>query len=404
MVRRRQVYFGAATHALSSSRARSGFLGAASTLGLVVPTLIGLGLFGFATGCRPVAHSEEATSASRPSASPALNYRLDPNWPSDAGLTFNEVSWATIDRVSGNIYLLQRSQPAVSVVTPDGSLVESWTTDQLGDPHSISVVPQTDGTSEVWITDMAPPQPAGPGWGHCLKRFDNAGDYLGSIGTCAENSAGSGLDPVQFDKVTDVAVNSVGNLLVTDGDLEGLNNRVLELSPTGEVLMVRSAPDNQPGSGPLEFDLPHDIVVDDCGRAWIADALNHRIQVMSGQGEFLGQLACFAPEGVYGIDLSTVPAGHSTLFVASSPTTGGGQGTVWLFDVSMACTQALTLSCKPIARWDIQLPPTTETAMLHSIAASSDGGFVVLAELGGTIPPQKWVAYPAPDASTPMEN
>jgi hypothetical protein len=52
---------------------------------------------------------------------------------------------------------------------------------------------------------MAPPLLAGEGYGHCLKAFTLAGDPLSTIGSCRENSQGTGLDPVQFDEVTDIA-------------------------------------------------------------------------------------------------------------------------------------------------------------------------------------------------------
>ncbi len=332
--------------------------------------------------------AEVASAAQSIHYQPDKEWQLDKEWP-QTSLRFGEVSWVDVDPIESTIYVLQRSQPAVAVFSPAGALLSSWTTEELGDPHSLSLQRLPDGSQVLWITDMAPPQPAGPGFGHCLKRFTVDGDYLGSIGTCAADSGGTDLNPLQFDKVTDVAFDSLGNLLVTDGDLDGLNNRLLKLGPTGEVLAVWSAPDNQPGSGPLEFDLPHAVVVDDCDRVWVADALNHRVQVMSGVGDFLGQLSCFGQNGVYGISMAGSMGGGSTLFVTSSPTDGGG-GWVSLFAVPTVCSELISFACSPLAQWQIELGSTPETAMLHSASVSRDGRSLYLAELGGDLPPQKW--------------
>lgn len=302
-----------------------------------------------------------------------------------------------VDREAGLIYLLQRSQPPVSVWTPQGELVGAWDTEALGDPHSITLETRPDGRKFVWITDMAPPRPAGGGYGHCIKQFTTEGDLVGSIGRCGENTQGIGLDPVQFDRVTDIAFDSFGQLFVTDGDIGGLNNRVLKLTPTGEVVMEWSAPGNQPGSGAKEFNLPHDLHIDVCDRVWVADALNHRIQVIGNEGSFYGELSCFGDYGVYGIDLSAIresPTGThlATLFVTASPTDGGNRGTVTVFNVPMECSEPTNIGvCEPVTQWDIRLPPTHKTAMLHSVTADSDGKSIYLSELGGALPPQKWV-------------
>lgn len=326
-----------------------------------------------------------------------LNYVLDTTWPLYSKISFNEISWMDVDRNTGRIYLLQRSQPAISIWTSTGELVDVWATEDLGDPHSITLQAQANGELFVWITDMAPPQSAGSGFGHCLKKFSTEGKLLGTVGTCAENSQGTGLDPVQFDKVTDVAFDSEGNLFVTDGDLNGLNNRVLKMAPGGAVLMVWSAPGNQAGSGPKEFDLPHAILVDECDRVWIADALNHRIQVISNTGVFYGELTCFGDYGVYGIDFSAPLSSSSqgasnTLFVTTSPTSGDNKGTVYVFDIPMNCNQLADLgTCAPLKKWSIELPPTEETAMLHDVTSNGSADAIYISELGGELPPQKWI-------------
>lgn len=317
-------------------------------------------------------------------------YVLDPDFPRPSSIEFGEVSWSFFDQTKGLLVLLQRSQPTISFWTPDGTFLSGWTTDALGDPHSVELHTAASGQRSVWITDMAPPLVAGTGYGHCLKRFTLNGELVGTIGTCGQHSQGTGLDPVQFDKVTDVAFDSDGKLFVTDGDLDGLNNRVLKLEPDGTVLQVWSAPGNQPGSGPKEFNLPHAVEVDACDRVWVADALNHRIQVIGNDGTYYGELACFGADGVYGLDL--VAGAPARLFVTTSPTSQPRGGTVYVYDVEMICSQPTVFTdCDAVASWPIELPPTPETAMLHAISADPRTQDVYLSELGGILPPQKWL-------------
>jgi hypothetical protein len=332
-------------------------------------------------------HAAEAAATQ-----PDIRYVLDKGFPQSSPIGFADVSWPAFDAANRRLVLLQRSAEAVSFWTPKGNLVSSWRNADLGKPHSITLHSDASGTESVWITDMAPPNPAGPADGHCLKRFTPEGKLVDVIGVCGAHSQGRGLDPVQFDLVTDIAFDARGNLLVSDGDIGGLNNRVLQLDPAGKVLQVWSAPDDRPGAGPKEFNLPHALKVDGCERVWVADTLNHRIQVISTGGVFLGELRCFGDDGVYGIDLVPIGTALSRLFVTSSPTSHPTGGTVHVLDVPMSCSRPDIIGdCKAGARWRIKLPPAPETAMLHAISVDPNNQDVYLSELGGDLPPQRWV-------------
>src|SRR5262249_18487422 len=152
------------------------------------------------------------------------------------------------------IFMLQRGGADVSIWTPAGAVLKGWgLINQLSYPHSLRVRQLPNGEKRIWVTDMAPPTQQVVAVGHCVKEFDEAGVLLGSIGTCGADTGGSGLNPVQFDKVTDIAFDSKGTRWISDGDLGGLNNRVLQLDEEGHVLQVWSAPNDQPGSGPGQF-------------------------------------------------------------------------------------------------------------------------------------------------------
>ncbi|WP_029059839.1 hypothetical protein [Stappia stellulata] len=321
-------------------------------------------------------------------------YMLDPDFPQAGSFDFRNVSWTTLSPDGERLFMVQRGNPAVSVWSLDGDLLSTWSTTDLGEPHSLTFQTADDGTDYAWITDMAPPVTASESYGHCVKKFTLDGTYRGSIGTCGETSQGTGLDPVQFDKVTDVAFDSGGLMWVTDGDLDGLNNRVLSIDPaTATVLSDWSAPDNQPGSGEREFNLPHAIDVDTCDRVYVADALNHRIQIIRTDGTFLQELACFGDLGVYGLSLAQAP-GASTLqmFVTASTTTFTGVGIASVFEVDPLCTAALPVpsGCDAAASWDIALPKGTSGEALHAAEATANGAALFISPLGGDLLPQKW--------------
>jgi hypothetical protein len=344
-----------------------------------------------------------AAMAQGAAANAQSQYQQDQQFPAPAAnYNFQEVSWLTVGP-AGNIYLLQRGGLDVSLWNPAGPMLNGWFPNQLLYPHSLRVQHLPGGENRIWVTDMAPPSPSAPAvvpQGHCVKEFNETGQLLSTIGACGYASRGSGLDPVQFDKVTDIAFDAQGKRWISDGDVGGLNNRVLQLDAGGKVLQVWSAPDNQPGSGPGQFHLPHALDIDACDRVFIADTLNHRIQIIRTDGTFQQQLQCFGTDGVYGMRLAKSPSGALQLATTSSPTSNPAGGTVRLFDVSPACSAPLPVpgNCTTSAQWDIALPASPMTGMLHSIDVGADGGLYI-ATLGGNLPPQKWIPVQSPNAS-----
>lgn len=325
-------------------------------------------------------------------------YIQDTCFPVDTDFDFKNVSWVTLSPSGDALYVLQRGLPCVSIWDLNGNHLKNWETNELGDPHALKFQTLGNGNYCVWITDMAPPSITGNSCGHCVKQFDMSGNYLGSIGTCGENTQGTGIDPVQLDKVTDVSFDSSGNIWITDGDLNGLNNRVLQIDTwTKQVLQVWSAPNNRPGSGPKEFNLPHSIDIDGLDRVWIADALNNRIQVIRTDGTFIQEVNCFGSDGVYGVRVRKDPATQNRyLYVSTSPTTSPTGGTVKIFKIS---DEGLPVSSDCISeyQWNIELKQGTSTGMLHMIEATANGNQLFLATLGGDLWPQKWIKVALPE-------
>ncbi len=195
-----------------------------------------------------------------------------------SGSTFKDVTDIGINHEEEQLFVLQRSYPFVTIWKTDSTFLLEWDTLDLKYPHSLTMDASSDifGTT-VWITDMAD---------HCIKQFTYTGNFIKSLGNCGPHTNGSGLNPLQFDRVTGLAQNSKGFMYATDGDIGGINNRIIVFDSHLRLIDVWNK-NNKPGSGPLEFNLPHAIYVDWCDRVWITDTNNHRIQIISSNGTFL---------------------------------------------------------------------------------------------------------------------
>jgi DNA-binding beta-propeller fold protein YncE len=85
--------------------------------------------------------------------------------------------------------------------------------------------------------------------------------------------------PGDFAKPTNVAVDSDGNLFVSDT----WNNRVQIFDPDGNFIRAFG----KAGDGPGYFARPKGIAIDSDGHIWVADAVQDRVQVFSQEGDLL---------------------------------------------------------------------------------------------------------------------
>lgn len=139
-------------------------------------------------------------------------------------------------------------------------------------------------SGSVWVADIA--------GGRVQQYAAASGALLRSVG-----SEGTGVNPLQFSAVADVALTPAGDVLVSDGD-GGANNRVLKLSGANlsDVLWgVGGA-----GSGPGQFSSPHSVAYEPgSARALVADRGNGRVQFLDADsGRVLGQWALAADCGL----------------------------------------------------------------------------------------------------------
>jgi len=86
----------------------------------------------------------------------------------------------------------------------------------------------------------------------------------------------------EFNRPTDVAFDSKGDIFVTDGYV---NSRVVKYDKDGNRLKEWGTR----GTAPGQFHTPHTIVVDANDRLYVGDRENNRIQIFDTDGNFITQ-------------------------------------------------------------------------------------------------------------------
>ena len=126
-------------------------------------------------------------------------------------------------------------------------------------PHQIVVGP--DGL--VWVVDVGL---------HQAIEFDADGEKLRTIGG----------PKGRFTMPTDLAILADRAIVVSDGYVDG---RAVTISSDGKLLAAWGTK----GAQPLQFNVPHSVAFDERDRIHVADRENDRIEILSTDGEFLGE-------------------------------------------------------------------------------------------------------------------
>gem|GEM_PF-2404739 len=173
----------------------------------------------------------------------------------------NEPADIAID-ADGTIYLADKSNRRVTVMTNDGKFLASWQS-RDGDKWQMSA-PSGIGISEnrIYISDSDKDK---------VLVFSRDGSFLDEFG-------GSGSAPKQFDNPKGIAVNR-GVIYVADTG----NHRVQVFSSDGIYLQSIGEKGDRDG----QMRSPLDVAVDHNGSIYVADSGNNRIQVFSPSGEHL---------------------------------------------------------------------------------------------------------------------
>ena len=183
---------------------------------------------------------------------------LPENW------TYKEATAVAVDE-KDNVYVFNRGTHAMVVLDPDGNVRRTWGDGIFGNPHGVTIGP--DGM--VYCVDNGD---------HTVRKFTPDGKLLLTLGEA--NKPSPAMSGIPFNLPTHSAVDPRdGGLYVTDGYA---NARVHKFSPDGKHLFSWG----ESGTGPGQFNIVHNIIVDKEGWVYIADRENHRIQVFNPNGKY----------------------------------------------------------------------------------------------------------------------
>lgn len=255
------------------------------------------------------------------------------------------------------VHVLTRGQDPVMVFDPSGRFLRAWGHGLFQGPHSLRI----DRENYLWTVDYLE---------HTVRKFPIDGGEplltLGTPGAPAPQESG-GI----FNRPTDVAISPrSGDLFVSDG--YG-NSRVHRFRPDGRHVMSWG----EPGAGPGEFSLPHNLAVLDDGRVIVCDMENHRLQVFSEEGRFLRELHLHRPMAI-----ATMPGAGGYLVVTEMGPSGPRAEVPNLGRHVVVLDRHL----KEMARFGDRLPGEGPRQLIapHGIAVDRHGG-VLVAEVSWTV-------------------
>ena len=185
------------------------------------------------------------------------SYEPLPNWASlPSELDLGEVAGIAVDD-KDRVFLFNRGRDPVVVLSQDGDVLSTWGQGIFTNPHGASIGPDQC----IYLTDNHD---------HTVRKFTLDGKLLLEIGTAGVGSGFMSGKP--FCMCTHSAVSPSGDVFVSDGYQ---NACIHKFDPKGRLLMSWGSP----GTGPGEFNLPHNICCDADGWIYVADRENSRVQV-----------------------------------------------------------------------------------------------------------------------------
>lgn len=195
-------------------------------------------------------------------------YEPVPDWAKlPADIVLGDVAGIAVDD-RDRVYLFNRGSHPVVVLGREGKVLSTWGQGTFVNPHGAAIGPD----QSLYLTDN---------FDHTVRKFTLEGKLLLEIGTPGVSSGFMSGKP--FCKCTHSAVGPHGDIFVSDGYQ---NACIHKFDPAGKHLKSWGTP----GTGPGEFNLPHNICCDPDGWLYVADRENSRVQVFDQNGRFETQI------------------------------------------------------------------------------------------------------------------
>ena len=195
-------------------------------------------------------------------------YEPVPDWASiPPELVLGDVAGIAVDG-NDNVYLFNRGKTPIVVLNRDGEVMDAWGRGVFSNPHGATIGPD----QSLYLTDN---------FDHTVRKFSLDGTQILQIGTAGVSSGFMSGRP--FCKCTHAAISPRGDIYVSDGYQ---NACIHKFDPNGKLLKSWGTS----GTGPGEFNLPHNICCDADGWIYVADRENSRIQVFDENGSYETQI------------------------------------------------------------------------------------------------------------------
>ena len=196
-----------------------------------------------------------------------FTYEATENWAKlPDGWEFGDAAAIGVDR-QDRVYVFNRGEHPMIVFDREGNFIKSWGEGAFPRAHGIHI----DGDDTLYLTDDG---------GHFVRKCTTDGKVLLELGVPGQ--AAPYMSGTPFHRCTHTALSPRGDIYVSDG--YG-NARVHKYSPDGKLIKSWG----EPGTGPGEFNIVHNIVTDAEGWVYVADRENHRVQVFDGNGKYEAQ-------------------------------------------------------------------------------------------------------------------
>ena len=197
---------------------------------------------------------------------PELPHRVVKDWAKlPVGWNFGETSGVATDR-SDNVWVFNRGPHGVLQFDKNGKMLQAWNEVPITSAHGMKV----DPSGNVWAIDVA---------GHMLFQFSPEGRIKMVLGN-AGKAPGNNETTDAYNKPTAVSFLPDGGFYVADGYV---NSRVLKYDREGIFQLKWGTK----GAGDGQFELVHDVALDNQGRVYVADRGNERVQVFDRNGKYI---------------------------------------------------------------------------------------------------------------------
>ncbi len=165
-----------------------------------------------------------------------------------------------------NLYVVESEKKGISVFNPQGKQIRFITDPSIKRPTGIAI---DRVRGKIYLADTAGTKSAE----HVVRIFDPQGKLIGTLGH------GKGEQPGQFLFPTYLAVDTQGNLYVTDT----LNSRVQMFDPAGNYLKSFGQRGNSWGM----FDKPKGVALDSFGNVYVVDSGWSNVQIFNQKEQVL---------------------------------------------------------------------------------------------------------------------